>query len=81
MFTAPLQKKFCFSLPVKTDALIYLLHFLEMDRSKQAAAGVQHSKTKVVSFPGHSQAQRLLHRLHLRGQPTAAKDHTATTAR
>lgn len=28
-----------------------------------------------------SEAQRLLHGLHLRGQPTAAKDHTATTAR
>lgn len=55
------EKKFWFSLPVETDALIYLLHFLEMDRSKQAAAGVQHSQTKVVSFPGHtgSQAQRL----------------------
>lgn len=37
------KKKFCFSLPVQTDTLIYRLHCSEKDRSRRVAASARHS--------------------------------------
>lgn len=83
MFTAPCKKVLLFA-SCQNGCFDLSSAFLGNGQKQTSGCRCSALKNKscVISRPlTGSEAQRLLHRLHLRGQPTAAKDHTATTAR